>query len=147
MIEVASTAPCHARVSIFLVASCRVALPYRPIQRQRIRGIPIGQNGKRRCSTWIVSLSTWPTVAGFGACAPTGGSTLVAMTTSLRTTWRNQMLEVRFDATQGCFLGQPAASDITLMIAQKAADQNRPDGRTRTPACSPHVSTGPTLYS
>jgi Helix-turn-helix domain len=42
----------------------------------------------------------------------------------LGTTWRNQMLEVRFDATHGCFLGQPAGSDITLMIA--------PQGLTKT---------------
>jgi hypothetical protein len=34
------------------------------------------------------------------------------------------MLEVRFDATQGCFLGQPAASDITLIMA--------PQGLTKT---------------
>jgi transposase InsO family protein len=35
----------------------------------------------------------------------------------LGTSLRNQMLEVRFDATQGCFLGQPAGSEITLTIA------------------------------
>ena len=37
----------------------------------------------------------------------------------LGTTWRNQILELRFDATQGCFLGQPAGSDITLTIASQ----------------------------
>jgi hypothetical protein len=42
----------------------------------------------------------------------------------LGTTWRNQMLELRFDATQGCFLGHPADSDITLTIA--------PQGLTKT---------------
>jgi len=69
------------------------------------------------------------------------------MTTSLRVTWRNQMLEVHFDATQGCFLGQLAGSESILTFAQKAADENRPDGRTWTPARSPHVSTGPAVYS
>ncbi len=46
----------------------------------------------------------------------------------LGTTWRNQMLELHFDATQGCFLGQPAGSETTLTMVQKAADENRPDG-------------------
>jgi transposase InsO family protein len=35
----------------------------------------------------------------------------------LGVTWRNQMLEMRFDADQGCFLGQPAGSEATLTIA------------------------------
>ncbi len=39
------------------------------------------------------------------------------MTTSLRTSLRNQMLELSFDATQGCFLGQPAGSESSLTIA------------------------------
>jgi transposase InsO family protein len=42
----------------------------------------------------------------------------------LGVTWRNQMLELRFDATQGCFLGQPAGSETTLTIA--------PQGLTKT---------------
>ena len=46
------------------------------------------------------------------------------MTTSLRTTWRNQMLELHFDANQGCFLGQPAGSDMTFTIT--------PQGLTKT---------------
>ncbi len=65
----------------------------------------------------------------------------------LGTTWRNQMLELHFDAKQGCFLGQPAGSDITFTIPRKAADENRPDGRTRTSARSPHVSTGTSVYT
>jgi len=35
----------------------------------------------------------------------------------LGTTWRNQMLELRFDTNQGCFLGQPAGSETPLTIA------------------------------
>ncbi len=35
----------------------------------------------------------------------------------LGTSLRNQMLELRFDAAQSCFLGQPAGSEITLTIA------------------------------
>ena len=35
----------------------------------------------------------------------------------LGTTWRNQMLELRFDTNQGCFLGQPAGSETTFTIA------------------------------
>ena len=46
------------------------------------------------------------------------------MTTSLRTSLRNQMLELHFDATQGCFLGQPAGSESILTIA--------PQGLTKT---------------
>src|SRR6266496_2393611 len=42
----------------------------------------------------------------------------------LGTTWRNQMLEVRFDVDQECFLGQPAGSDITITFA--------PQGLTKT---------------
>jgi hypothetical protein len=42
----------------------------------------------------------------------------------LGVTWRNQMLELHFDATQGCFLGHPAGSEITLTIA--------PQGLTKT---------------
>ncbi len=72
----------------------------------------------------IASFSTWRTVAGFGACGPTGGSTLVAMTTIWAPAFRNQMLELHFDATQGCFLGQPAGSESTLTIA--------PQGLTKT---------------
>ena len=30
---------------------------------------------------------------------------------------RNQMLEVRFDAEQGCFFGQPAGSETTITFA------------------------------
>ncbi len=36
---------------------------------------------------------------------------------SLGTTWCNQVLELHFDANQGCFLGQPAGSDITITFA------------------------------
>jgi len=42
----------------------------------------------------------------------------------LGTTWRNQILEVRFDIDQECFLGQPAGSDIPIMFA--------PQGLTKT---------------
>ena len=35
----------------------------------------------------------------------------------LGTSLRNQMLELHFDANQGCFLGQLAGSEITLTIA------------------------------
>ncbi len=42
----------------------------------------------------------------------------------LGTTWRNHMLELRFDATQGCFLGQPVGNESTLTIA--------PQGLTKT---------------
>ena len=42
----------------------------------------------------------------------------------LGTTWRSHLLELRFDATQGGFLGHPADSDITLTIA--------PQGLTKT---------------
>ncbi len=42
----------------------------------------------------------------------------------LGVTWRNQMLELHFDATQGCFLGQPAGSETTLTFA--------PQGLTKT---------------
>ena len=44
----------------------------------------------------------------------------------LGTTWRSQMLELRFDANQGRFLGQPAGSDTTSTIP--GSDKNRPDG-------------------
>ena len=44
------------------------------------------------------------------------------------TSLRNQMLELHFDANQGCFLGQPAGSETTITMVQKAADENRPDG-------------------
>ncbi len=37
----------------------------------------------------------------------------------LGTSLRNQMLELHFDATQGCFLGQPAGSESTLTIAPR----------------------------
>jgi hypothetical protein len=46
-----------------------------------------------------------------------GGSIWVALTTSLRTTRRNQMLEVRFDPDQVCFLGQPAGNEFTITFA------------------------------
>jgi hypothetical protein len=42
----------------------------------------------------------------------------------LGTTWRNHMLELRFDATQGCFFGQPEGSESILTIA--------PQGLTKT---------------
>ena len=42
----------------------------------------------------------------------------------LGTTWRNHMLELRFDATQGCFFGQPEGSESILPIA--------PQGLTKT---------------
>ncbi|MFL5698444.1 MAG: hypothetical protein ACJ797_15250 [Ktedonobacteraceae bacterium] len=42
----------------------------------------------------------------------------------LGTTWRSHLLELRFDATQGYFLGQPAGSDTTIMIP--------PQGLTKT---------------
>ncbi len=42
----------------------------------------------------------------------------------LGTTWRNHMLELRFDANQGCFLGQPAGSGTTITFA--------PQGLTKT---------------
>jgi transposase InsO family protein len=42
----------------------------------------------------------------------------------LGVTWRNQMLEVRFDTDQGCFLGQPAGTDITITFG--------PQGLTKT---------------
>jgi transposase InsO family protein len=42
----------------------------------------------------------------------------------LGTTWRSHMLELRFDATQGCFLGQPEGSDTTITFA--------PQGLTKT---------------
>ena len=46
------------------------------------------------------------------------------MTTSLRTSLRNQMLELRFDAEQGCFIGQLADSETTITFA--------PQGLTKT---------------
>jgi hypothetical protein len=42
----------------------------------------------------------------------------------LGTAWRNQVLDLHFDANQGCFLGQPAGSDITITFA--------PQGLTKT---------------
>jgi hypothetical protein len=62
-------------------------------------------------------LRIWPPVVGFGAFAPTGGSALGVMTTSLRTSLRNQMLELHFDADQGCFIGQRADSETTVTFA------------------------------
>jgi hypothetical protein len=41
------------------------------------------------------------------------------VTTSLRTSLRNQTLELHFDADQGCFLDQQAGSDITVTFAPK----------------------------
>lgn len=35
----------------------------------------------------------------------------------LGTTWRNHLLELHFDATQGCFPGQPADSTLTITFA------------------------------
>jgi hypothetical protein len=46
------------------------------------------------------------------------------MTTSLRTQLRNQMLEVHFDAPQGCFLGHLAGSETVFTFA--------PQGLTKT---------------
>ena len=69
--------PCSLQVT----SRCATRGPYRPIRRQRIRGVPTDQNGKWRCSTWIASSSTSHTVAGSGAYGPTGDSTLVDMTT------------------------------------------------------------------
>ena len=46
------------------------------------------------------------------------------MTTSLRTRLHNQMLELRFDAEQDCFFGQPAGSETNIMI--------EPQGLTKT---------------
>ena len=46
------------------------------------------------------------------------------MTTSLRTSLRNQILELHFDADQGCFIGQPAGSEATITFA--------PQGLTKT---------------
>jgi transposase InsO family protein/DNA-binding CsgD family transcriptional regulator len=108
-------APCS--ISIFPVASSRATLPYRSIQRLRIQVARIVPNGKRRCSNLLASLRTWRTAAGFGASEPTGGSVLGVMTTSLRTSLRNQMLELRFDAEQGCFVAQPADSETTITFA------------------------------
>jgi hypothetical protein len=139
--------PHHARVSIFPATSYKVTLPCKPIHRPCTRVGSHGQNGKPRCSTFLGSLRTWRPVAGFGAYGPMGGSTLAAMTTSLRTSLRNQMLEVHFDATQGCLLGQPAGSESILTFAQKAADETRADGRTGPPAHPSCISTGPPLYS
>ena len=39
------------------------------------------------------------------------------MTTIWARAFRNQMLELHFDAKQGCFLGQPASSDTTITFA------------------------------
>ena len=41
------------------------------------------------------------------------------MTTSLRTSLRNQMLELHFDAEQGCFIGQLAGSETTITFAPR----------------------------
>ena len=65
----------------------------------------------------------------------------------LGTTWRSHLLELRFDATQGCLLGQPAGRETTITIAQKASDENRPDRRTRTPARLTRLSTCAAVYS
>ena len=46
------------------------------------------------------------------------------MTTSLRTSLRNQMLELRFDAEQCCFIGQLAGSETIVTFA--------PQGLTKT---------------
>ena len=46
------------------------------------------------------------------------------MTTSLRTSLRNQMLELHFDADQGCFIGQLAGSETPVTFA--------PQGLTKT---------------
>ncbi len=48
-----------------------------------------------------------------------GGLIWEGVTTSLRTSLRNQMLELHFDADQGCFLGQQAGSDTTVTFAPK----------------------------
>ena len=39
------------------------------------------------------------------------------MTTIWAPAFRNQMLELRFDADQGCFFGQPASSETTITLA------------------------------
>jgi hypothetical protein len=46
------------------------------------------------------------------------------MITRLRTSLRNQMLELHFDADQGCLVGQPAGSETTITFA--------PQGLTKT---------------
>ena len=66
---------------VFPVASYRVALPYRPIQRRRTRVGSHVQNGKRKCSILLASLPTRRTVVDLSAYERTGGSILVAMTT------------------------------------------------------------------
>ena len=99
-------------------------LPYRPIPKPGIRVATIAQNGRPRCSIFLGSLRIRPPVVGFGAFAPTGGSALAVLTTSLRTSLRNQMLELHFDAEQGRFLGQLAGNEITITFA--------PQGLTKT---------------
>jgi hypothetical protein len=42
----------------------------------------------------------------------------------LGTTWRSHMLELCFDANQGCFFGQPAGTETTITFA--------PQGLTKT---------------
>lgn len=37
--------------------------------------------------------------------------------------FRNQLLEVHFDVTQGCFLGQLVGSETILMFARRAIDE------------------------
>ncbi len=56
------------------------------------------------------------------------------------------MLELRFDADQGCFLGQPAGTDIAITFAPRAYE-SRPDGRTGTPARLTRLSTCAAVYS
>jgi hypothetical protein len=66
-----------------------------------------------------VSLRIWRTVAGFDAYEPAGRLDLGGQDYYLGTTRRNQMLELHFDADQGCFLGQPAGSETTITFAHQ----------------------------
>ena len=65
----------------------------------------------------------------------------------LGTSLRNQMLELRFDTAQSCFLGQPAESRDHPHDCTPGIGENRSDGRTRAPAHPSCVSTYPPLYS
>ena len=110
-------APCS--ISKSPVASYRVVLPYRPIQKPLTQAASIGQNGKQTCSILLASLCIWHSVAGFGASLANGRLDLGGYDYYLGTTRRNQMLELHFDADQGCFLGQPADSDTIITFAPK----------------------------
>lgn len=112
-------APCHARVRIFPVAFYKGALPYRPTQRPRTRVGSHAHNGRRRCSTWIASSPTWRHARWFRRIRANGRLDLGGCDYYLGTSLRNQMLELHFDADQGCFLGQQAGSDTTVTFAPK----------------------------